>query len=64
MKELSLLTDELTARIRPIHERRLAKTISDYEEGYMDALVEFRSYINSPACLELLERLKLSSNVI
>jgi hypothetical protein len=45
---ISALTEELTKRIKPLHEKSLNEKLTDYERGHQDALVTLRSFINSP----------------
>ena len=64
-RQISILTDELSSRISPIHRELLDKKVQDWERdrdpdvwkiGFRDALVEFRSYINSPNYKERLSK--------
>lgn len=45
---ISALTEELTKRIKPLHEKSLNKSLNETEYGCLGGLVELRSYINSP----------------
>ena len=44
---ISALTEELTKRIQPLHEKSLNEKLTDYERGHQDALVMLMSFINS-----------------
>lgn len=45
---ISALTEELSKRIKPLHEKSLKEELNEREHGYEGALIELRSYINSP----------------
>lgn len=46
---VNALTSMLNERITPFHQKSLDGTIGDKEKMFMDALVEMRSFINSPS---------------
>lgn len=46
---VNALTSMLNERITPFHQKSLDETIGDKEKMFMDALVEMRSFVNSPS---------------